>query len=489
MKSVNLYELYTSSKLKIADYRNYEKILSNRSYLTNLGEREKGSIYYLVSSLLENGLNINKLDNFYYSYTIPHIGKEFDLLKIDNKYILNIELKSQNVGLERIKTQLMCNYKYLKYLSKKTYLFTFVSDVKEFYYLDNDFNLVKTDIFEVIKIMNLFNQDELDIDKLFKANDYLVSPISTPLKFIEGQYFLTTQQEFIKNKLINSLDEESYFKITGDAGTGKTLLLFDIAKTLAKKGKVFILLGNQKTEAHNLISEALKIDILDQDELHGMYHKIKDSDYILIEEVQRIRKHIWFNIFNFFEKETKKVVFSLDPKQVLTKEEIKNNINSFIDGQNPVKYKLSNKIRINNNIANFTYRLFDLSLKKYPLDFSNVSIIFANNPHELNVHLNRFKEDYVYIDIANQFDFKNKVSINEVLGKDYDNVLMILDNNFYYENTKLKTHNSKTNDFLYLKLLYQGLSRTRENLVLIIYKNKKLFTKIISEGVNDETNK
>ena len=38
-------------------------------------------------------IEISKLDNFYYSYTIPHIGKEFDLLKIDKSCILNIELK------------------------------------------------------------------------------------------------------------------------------------------------------------------------------------------------------------------------------------------------------------------------------------------------------------------------------------------------------------------------------------------------------------
>ena len=85
MKSVNLYHLYTSAKIKIGEYRNYEKILSSRTYLTNLGEREKGSLFYLVSFLLENKCEISKLDNFYYSYTIPHIGKEFDLLKIDKK--------------------------------------------------------------------------------------------------------------------------------------------------------------------------------------------------------------------------------------------------------------------------------------------------------------------------------------------------------------------------------------------------------------------
>ena len=58
---------------------------------TNLGEREKGSLFYLVDLLLQKNIKFEMLDNFYYSYTIPHIGKEFDLLKIDDEIILNIE--------------------------------------------------------------------------------------------------------------------------------------------------------------------------------------------------------------------------------------------------------------------------------------------------------------------------------------------------------------------------------------------------------------
>ena len=73
----------------------------------------------------------------------------------------------------------------------------------------------------------------------------------------------------------------------------------------------------------------------------------------------------------------------------------------------------------------------------------------------------------------------DRVDINEVVGKDYENVLMVLDNNYFYSNNKLSSYNSKKNDYLYLKILYQGLSRTRENVSLIIYKNKKLFKEIL----------
>lgn len=130
MKCVNLYYLYTASKVNIKEFRSYEKILSNRCKISSLGDREKGSVFHLVDYLLLNGCMFEKLNNFYYSYTIPHIGKEFDLLKISDEKILNIELKSENVGLDRIKIQLLRNYNYLKYLSKQMYLFTFISNTK-----------------------------------------------------------------------------------------------------------------------------------------------------------------------------------------------------------------------------------------------------------------------------------------------------------------------------------------------------------------------
>lgn len=484
MRSVNLYHLYTSAKIRIAEYRSYDKILSNRLKISNLGEREKGSLYYLVDHLLKKNCNIAKLENFYYSYIIPHIGKEFDLLKLDSKAILNIELKSQHVGLDRIKAQLLNNKKYLKYLNKEMYLFTFISDIKEFYCLNEDDELVLCDVSKVLDIMNLFNEEELDIDKLFKAGDYLVSPTTNPNKFLNGQYFLTTQQEFIKNNILNSLKNNSYFKITGDAGTGKTLLLFDIAKELKSRGKVFVILCNKLQESHKKIAKSLNIFIIDQKQLDNNLSNLIESDYILVDEAQRMSEKIWSKL----QLNKKKIIFSVDNKQFLTKEEEKLNISSLIDKLNPVKYKLSNKIRINNNISNFTYRLFDLSLSKYPFNFSNVEVVLANNENELTTYINMYSKNFIYIDILNlNYDFPNRVKIDDVLGNDYENVLIIIDEKFYYKGSKLGAQNSNENDYLYLKLLYQGLSRTREKLVLVIYKNKSLFTRIINEGAKYST--
>ena len=64
---------------------------------------------------------------FLYGYVVPQLNKEFDLLKITDKACVNIELKSGDVSVEKIKRQLVQNAHYLKLLNKSTLqLFLFV---------------------------------------------------------------------------------------------------------------------------------------------------------------------------------------------------------------------------------------------------------------------------------------------------------------------------------------------------------------------------
>ena len=75
-----------------------------------------------------------------------------------------------------------------------------------------------------------------DITQLFRASEFLVSPLNTPEKFISNEYFLTKQQEEFKQAIFSFVRQSTahHYKITGLAGTGKTLLLYDIAKECSK---------------------------------------------------------------------------------------------------------------------------------------------------------------------------------------------------------------------------------------------------------------
>lgn len=71
-----------------------------------------------------------------------------------------------------------------------------------------------------------------NIDDLFNPSDYLVSPFNSPEKFMNGGYFLTTQQEQICEQIEKRLSDRvtNFIALTGSAGTGKTLLTYHIAK-------------------------------------------------------------------------------------------------------------------------------------------------------------------------------------------------------------------------------------------------------------------
>ena len=232
MNSINIYNLTRVSDNE--DFAEYEYILSGRKDFQRTRIREKESLIILVRELIKAGARLEDLDNYFYSYTIALISKEFDLLRISSnrKCILNIELKSEDVGEDRIKQQLVRNRYYLSPVTTNIYSYTFILDTNTLYRLelsDGTYTLVMADFTELMKY---------NIESQFKAKDYLISPVNSPERFARHQYFLTNQQEAMSRKFLNSLinnREVRYYSIKGEAGTGKTLLLYDTVRKLPKE--------------------------------------------------------------------------------------------------------------------------------------------------------------------------------------------------------------------------------------------------------------
>ena len=82
----------------------FENILSQRSKKLAVKVQEFAAIKTLVDLLLDINIEIKNFENFFASFTIEQIGKEFDLIKPDkDNFVLNIELKSENVGVMYVK--------------------------------------------------------------------------------------------------------------------------------------------------------------------------------------------------------------------------------------------------------------------------------------------------------------------------------------------------------------------------------------------------
>ena len=68
-----------------------------------------------------------------------------------------------------------------------------------------------------------------------------------------------------------------------------------------------------------------------------------------------------------------------------------------------------------------------------------------------------------------------------MIGQEFDKVVMVLDKKFFYgDNGHLYNSAHPNPNYLFGKLLFQGLTRTREKLALVVIDNFELFSKIIN---------
>lgn len=430
-----------------------------------------------------------ELDNFLYGYIVPQLGKEFDLLKVSRNKCVDLELKSESVSFEKIKKQLKQNYHYLKIISSNVFLFTYVSDNDCFYELIND-QLIAIDINRIKEILKDFIGEQLDLDLFFVPNNILVSPLNSPEKFLNDEYLLTDQQEKIKNDILKCVDDfgdERFFGLTGAAGTGKTLLVYDIAKKLALSKKVLIVHSGIICRGHTFISSHFQnIKILEAKELK--YREIKDVDVVIIDEAHRLYGSIFDKAVRWTQRAKSVCIFSFDPNQKMsfsenirkTDEAIKVVCKSNI-------FELKGKIRTNKSVANFIKCLFDTSKKRGSVSFDGITILFEGNERkavELALRL-KSKDNYEYISYTpssynsslNYQDYG--INTHKVIGQEYERVVMILNKYFLYNGDILSANPHPNPDYMLPKLLFQGLTRARSKICLIITK-EDLLTKILT---------
>ena len=124
MRSISIYALTRNQNTD--SLSKLERQLSGREYFLKIREWELQSMKALVRQLELHMTKVCSL-RFFYSYQIPKLGKEFDLLQIKDDQIINIELKSGAVSEEAIRKQLMQNRYYLSVLGRSIQSYTYIS--------------------------------------------------------------------------------------------------------------------------------------------------------------------------------------------------------------------------------------------------------------------------------------------------------------------------------------------------------------------------
>ena len=491
-RPVNLYAI---SRIRDEEAFNLvEMHQSQRTEKSRIQQHEMDSLRQLVDQLIRRGVTVRDLDGFFFSFHIPQIGKEFDLLKSTGKSCMNIELKSQPVPETQILNQLLKNRYYLSHLGIRLNLYTVETSSMSCYKLTLAGELKTIPIEEILEAVKSHSEHYLDtIDRFFRPAEYLVSPLTTPKKFIHGEYFLTQAQEQVKKQVLQGAEnarKHAFFHITGKPGTGKTLLIYDIAKTLSHYGKTVVIHCDRLSEEQLQISRELEnLRIIPAEDLNSGTAILQDDSFLLVDEAHRILGEQFQAICDSAREREQVCIFCSDPEQVLTTSEKKRDITGKIrELPLTAEYLLSEKLRTNKEMASFIMSLKNLDYQpEVPMNYPNVELNYADTVAEAQNLLEYYRsKEYVFINYTQPSccgspyaDYEEDFDIHHVVGREFKNVVMLMDDSFYYdENHLLQGIPHPDPDYLYPNLFYQGVTRVQEKLALIVIRAPELFQNI-----------
>ena len=465
-----------------------------------LKKHEIRNMESFCSIMASQGCTIGHFDGFFVSYTIAQIGKEIDLLRFGTEDVLNIEIKSELKVAQKeqkILKQMRENHYYLKFLGKPLIIFTYVENDGFYRYVSKSDSIEKVQA--GIVAQNMMEQSidySVDPDKEFIPSNYLISPFNSTEKFLAGEYFLTSAQQRIKDEIQNELVgcPFMFFCISANAGTGKTLLMYDIAKeqlALGKKVKIIhcglLNGGHQKLQfdyGWDVVSIRSIAKNKDNVDLAGY-------DYVFVDEAQRIRGQQLQALIEKAIEERIPIVFSFDTKQYLRDGETLN-LSEYLAKNYPSisvsTKKLTNKIRTNKAMASFITNLMNIGKSHDNLNYNCVTIEYMDDFTTLKSYI-EFLETLGWTPITyttsqhnpDPYDRVSEIcdrNAHAVIGQEFSKVVFVMDENFQYsKDGRLLVSNSY---YSAKGMLYQIATRVVDELKIVVINNPTLYVNLLS---------
>ncbi|WP_449260415.1 DNA/RNA helicase domain-containing protein [Enterococcus casseliflavus] len=489
MKSgvINL-ETFVQSFKNPAIFEAYKKI--NR--INDIQQHECNDLEIFSNELINlSDSNEEKLFGFHLDVVVEVAFREqFDLLRFSDNTILNIELKSKWTSSEEIHDQLTRHNYLLGCVPghKEVLLYTFVSSEKKVYKLKDE-KLVESTIEELFNsIPNDYSEENFLLG--LNPDDFIISPYTDIDRFLNTRYFLNSEQKKIIEQETSNLSTY-HVMIKGGAGTGKSLVLFDLAKKLNAKGKSVLLIFCSELLNWYEINEKLSFDFKDIKAVNFGNITTLNYDYILLDESQRL----WKSQFESLFKTRSILIFGVDKAQTLKPAESVLDIEGQLDNvfHESKKYNLKDRVRSDVSLSTFIQKLFDKSkVGLQPINFPKVNSVYFDNILEANIFIDNLKkiEGYQSIEVPQYKTvqtgaIKNK-KINpssldgfKVIGREFDNVLIPIDNRVSYSNNKLTfTHGENYYPYLSVNGLFQAITRVKNNLLFVIIGNVEIYKEI-----------
>lgn len=446
----------------------------------------------------QNGCGMAHFDGFYVSYSILQIGKEFDLLRFGDDYVLNIEIKSElkiAQKEQKILKQMRQNQYYLQFLNKPIHIFTYVEN-DGFYQYQSDNTVIRVSPEVVAQYMReqVINYS-IDPDRLFMPSNYLISPFNSTEAFMRDGYFLTTAQEKVKEETMKELEETPFmfFCLSANAGTGKTLTMYDIAKSfITTKREVQIIHCGKLNQGHETLRDKYGWNIVSIRNISQDKNNISMSgdSIIFVDETQRIRAA---QLSALVEKAVElhiPMFFSFDTKQYLRSGETLD-VSEYLALNYPSvrlsKKRLTNKIRTNKSMASFIVNMFEKGKSHDNLDYDCITVDYFDNPESVKDYITLLRKlgwtAITYTtstctsdpyDALKEFGDYNA---HGVIGQEFSKVVFVMDNNFTYgPSGKLQ---SKHSYYSASGMLYQIVTRVVDELKIIVLGNQSLYVDLL----------
>ena len=470
MKSISIYAL--TRKQNIEHLQKLEQQLSGREHMLKMKEWELESMRALVERLELHMQDVSAL-RLFYSFQIPRLGKEFDLLQIRENQIINIELKSGAVSEEAIQKQLIQNRYYLSALGKPIQSYTYISSQNRLMRLTNHDHVIEASWNQLCAALQKEGKDYSgDIENLFRAEWYLFSPLTEPNRFLNKEYFLTAQQRDIKRQILKKIREEQtgFFSFSGLPGTGKTLLLYDIAMKLSNRQQVCIIHCGEAGKKWEILHKRLqRIDFLSDNQLETQI-SLEDYHAILVDEAHLLSVEKLNVLLNM--SEDRPIIFSSDSEEMISPKEIdQSTMKRMEELPNLQTFRLTNRIRTNAELSSFIQNMMHLPVRKNQNEFPHVSVVYANDAKEADTLVQDYvRQGYQY------FPQMEGAKLGSTAVRDTEQMVVVLDERYYYDDELyFRSIHPMKNGQSEVRQLFHLLNHAKENLAFVVKGNEAVY--------------
>ena len=290
-------------------------------------------------------------------------------------------------------------------------------------------------------------------------------------------------------QIINNAPTATFASITGSAGTGKTLLIYDIAREIKelRKNPLIIHCGYLNNGQIKLNSEHGWNIIPIKD--HSR-HTLSDYDVVIIDEAQRIYPEQLDTIIDGIRHSNGKCLFSHDKSQTLaTWEERRGVVQNINNIESISTYSLSEKIRTNREIASFIKALFNKRRNITLLNSENIELNYFDNNDDAKLFLAslnsqewkvlRFTPSQYNNEHHEKYSDTSYETSHEIIGQEFDGVAVVIDKFFFYHEDGALRYRSRS--YYYpVKMLFQNITRTRKRLNIVIIDNSELLDRCVA---------